>query len=223
MASDRQIEANRRNAEKCTGPRTEAGKQKSKMNALKHGLASRWAVLEHENRDEFEELKRTMLEEHAPVGITERVLTIQLAESYWRLLRARRVEASYLNVRFQIEGVGDCQLAGIIVQHDPAGLPRIERYVATAERAWQRTLRLLQQTQEIRRREQRHAERKARLETARPAQQPQPQPVETTPQQPSDREIGFVPADSTIPRVETPLLLPPQPAETHTELHQDAA
>ena len=38
MATDRQIEANRKNAQKCTGPRTEKGRARSSQNALKTGL-----------------------------------------------------------------------------------------------------------------------------------------------------------------------------------------
>src|SRR5690348_5541346 len=104
MPSDRQLAANRRNAQRSTGPNTQAGKEKSKMNALKHGLASGSVVLEHEDAAEFQELKQALLDEHAPAGLTERALTIQLAESYWRLLRTRRVEAEYLAKCFAIEG-----------------------------------------------------------------------------------------------------------------------
>jgi hypothetical protein len=40
MASEKQIAANRRNAAQSTGPRTSAGKSRSRMNARRHGLAS---------------------------------------------------------------------------------------------------------------------------------------------------------------------------------------
>ncbi len=53
MASDRQARANRRNAQKSTGPRTPEGKAKSRFNALKYGIHADQIVLPTENEDEW--------------------------------------------------------------------------------------------------------------------------------------------------------------------------
>ena len=53
MATEKQIQANRNNAKKSTGPRTEQGKAASSQNALKHGLLARDAVLPGEDPAEL--------------------------------------------------------------------------------------------------------------------------------------------------------------------------
>ena len=63
--SERKIEANRRNARLSTGPRTEAGKNRSRYNAIKHGIFSRdmlqsWG-LGKEDREGFEALLTLLL------------------------------------------------------------------------------------------------------------------------------------------------------------------
>src|SRR4051794_7775752 len=55
MCSDKKMEANRQNAQKSTGPRTEEGKAKSRRNALKHGLTSEGTVLPPEDTELFQE------------------------------------------------------------------------------------------------------------------------------------------------------------------------
>jgi hypothetical protein len=47
MTSQRKIEANRRNAQKSTGPKTQEGKDKVKLNALTHGLTAQTVSLPH--------------------------------------------------------------------------------------------------------------------------------------------------------------------------------
>jgi hypothetical protein len=49
LATERQIAANRLNAQRSTGPRTEAGKANSRRNALKHGLTAEKMLLEYED------------------------------------------------------------------------------------------------------------------------------------------------------------------------------
>jgi len=51
MATTKQMIANKRNAQKSTGPKTEAGKDKSRRNALKHGLAGNGIVLPTEETE----------------------------------------------------------------------------------------------------------------------------------------------------------------------------
>jgi hypothetical protein len=68
MATDRQIEANRRNAERSTGPKSELGKSQSRRNSTKHGLAGESAELEATLSPEFQERRAKWAAEQNPVG-----------------------------------------------------------------------------------------------------------------------------------------------------------
>jgi hypothetical protein len=68
MATDRQIEANRRNAELSSGPKTESGKAQSRLNATKHGMASQSAEVEAGFSNEFQERRARWAAEQNPVG-----------------------------------------------------------------------------------------------------------------------------------------------------------
>ncbi|MFO0890065.1 MAG: hypothetical protein U0790_13110 [Isosphaeraceae bacterium] len=68
MTSPARIEANRRNAQKSTGPRTEAGKGKVRLNALKHGLDAQTVVLPHEDAAKFEQRRDAWTRELSPGG-----------------------------------------------------------------------------------------------------------------------------------------------------------
>ena len=68
MSNDRQIAANRRNAQRSTGPRSGAGKARVSMNPLKHGLTAREVVLPNESPEAFDSFRSGLLAEIAPVG-----------------------------------------------------------------------------------------------------------------------------------------------------------
>ena len=68
MATAAKVSANRRNAEKSTGPRTAEGKAAAAQNAVKHGLWARAPVLMHEDPQEFELHRTRMLRKLAPDG-----------------------------------------------------------------------------------------------------------------------------------------------------------
>jgi hypothetical protein len=74
MTSVAQIEANRRNAKKSTGPRTDAGKNGSRFNALKHAMAARLPVLPGEDASDFENKMRAWFHDLRPSTTLERLL-----------------------------------------------------------------------------------------------------------------------------------------------------
>jgi hypothetical protein len=95
MASSKhRLEANRANAKRSTGPNTEAGKARSKMNAVKHGLAAKAIVIEGEDPREFETLRAGLERDFDPQTVIERELVENLAALLWRQRRGHRFEAA---------------------------------------------------------------------------------------------------------------------------------
>ena len=80
------------NAQKSTGPRTESGKAKTKLNALKHGLTAMLPVLPFESAADFQALKEGFAADFAPQNTYQTFLTNQLATHAWRILRSQQVE-----------------------------------------------------------------------------------------------------------------------------------
>src|ERR1700683_1798012 len=96
-ASEKQFAANRANAAHSTGPRTEEGKARSRMNALKHGLlaseAANFGVEGEPARCAFEDLSDRLEDYYRPRGPIEEILVQKIAIATWRLKRAMRFEA----------------------------------------------------------------------------------------------------------------------------------
>ena len=94
MATQRQIEANRRNARESTEPKSAAGKAASSANALSHGLTAAGDVLlADESADAFEARQRDVLADLAPQDALQAVLARRIVQLLWRLDRAARLEA----------------------------------------------------------------------------------------------------------------------------------
>ena len=92
MATEAQIIANRRNAQKSTGPRSRKGKKAISQNAVRHGLLARQAVISSENRNEFCLYRDWMLDELAPFGPMESILAQRIVSLSWRLKRAGHIQ-----------------------------------------------------------------------------------------------------------------------------------
>ncbi|HVN27799.1 MAG TPA: hypothetical protein VMT64_04900 [Candidatus Binataceae bacterium] len=94
--SARKLAANRANAERSTGPRTAAGKARSSLNALRHGILARAAfnltIEGEQRRKEFDALIAGLVEEFQPQTTSEHLIVQQLAGCWWRLAKVWRHE-----------------------------------------------------------------------------------------------------------------------------------
>jgi len=87
---------NRANSQHSTGPRTDAGKHRSSLNALRHGLTSRSAVLPSEDLAAYQRHIQQFHDEYQPATPTETQLVLELANTAWRLNRIPLLEADLL-------------------------------------------------------------------------------------------------------------------------------
>jgi hypothetical protein len=90
--SDKQLDANRRNALQSTGPRTPRGADASKLNAFRHGLRALQTVVPGENSEDWEAHRAAIVDDLAPHGAMELALAEQSAAKLWRLARVCRFE-----------------------------------------------------------------------------------------------------------------------------------
>jgi hypothetical protein len=94
MTSDKQIAANRANAQKSTGPRSAAGKMKSALNSRKHGFAGNaLTVVRLEDLNEIFQLRLDALDLYRPVNSQELFAVERIAVCQMSLIRASRLEA----------------------------------------------------------------------------------------------------------------------------------
>jgi hypothetical protein len=95
VATEKQFEANRQNAQKSTGPRTPEGRAAVRLNGVKHGLNAETIVLKGESEADFTAMLESFEAEHDPATPTEEALVVQLALANWRLRRLYHQEAGF--------------------------------------------------------------------------------------------------------------------------------
>src|SRR4051812_5680739 len=96
MTSQKQIEANERNAQKSTGPKTEQGKSITRLNAVRDNVTGQITTLSDEDRPIFEKLKAEHVAALAPKDVSELKLAHSIAWDTWRLDRLRASEMNLL-------------------------------------------------------------------------------------------------------------------------------
>jgi hypothetical protein len=99
MVSNKQLEANRANAKKSTGPRSQSGKARSRLNSRKHGLTAKMLIIVGENADEFDQLRAALMDEYDPQSVLVCELVERLAGILWRLRRVPFFEAAIMDAR----------------------------------------------------------------------------------------------------------------------------
>ena len=135
--SDKQIAANRKNAQKSTGPTSPEGKKRVSRNALKHGLLAKEVVILEgdgaENPAEFDALLADLVDEFQPQGVVEETLVERIATCYWRLRRAQRYEVGAIRA-----SLDECQRREPTTKADPTArlrddLEGVRAYLARNE------------------------------------------------------------------------------------------
>jgi hypothetical protein len=102
MTSFRQIEANRRNAIRSTGPSTEDGKQRSRRNAIRHGLCAETVIEMVEDTEDYRAFEAAIIADYDAQTAVERELVLRLASLLWRLRRATAIETDLLRIQAEI-------------------------------------------------------------------------------------------------------------------------
>jgi hypothetical protein len=192
MATASQIAANRRNAQKSTGPRTVEGKAASCFNALKHGIDAHSQCLPSEDPAALEQLAAEYHERFAPATPEERALVDILISTEWDLRRYRVASAQLWQWSAIVSPGQRIPMAGGF-EYKEATFARLQRVIDSAQRNFTRALAELRKLQEL-----------------RPASEDPVQPEQSKPA--SDELASFrkspAPADSHQPGT----VFPPLPA-----------
>jgi len=99
MTSFRQIEANRRNARKSTGPVTPDGRARSRCNAVRHGLTAETVIGALEDAEDYRAFEATIVADYDAQSAVERELVLRLASLLWRLRRAAAMETGLFEIQ----------------------------------------------------------------------------------------------------------------------------
>ncbi len=157
MTTAAQKRANKQNAQHSTGPRTEQGKQRTSLNALKHGFRAKDPLIPGENPDHYYRHSAEIEHELQPATPLEETLVDQIVDITWRLKRFARIEAAVVNELYDSAAEhprnhdkDEDQLLGKSLAHSNA-LNRLSRYEAQLGRRYQNTMKELRELRKRRR------------------------------------------------------------------------
>ena len=186
MATAAQLDANRLNSQKSTGPRSDEGKAHSKFNALQHGIDAASAVIPGEDPAAREALVHDYHKRVNPQSPDEKFLVDALIDAHWNRQRYAAIETQLMNQMLAGRQPGDYPLAALFDPDNPASqlLERVIRHREAAERAWHRAFNALERILEIRKFVQ--AARAANRKPPERTQFEPPLPITRRPQPPEN-------------------------------------
>jgi hypothetical protein len=174
MPSKKQIEANRLNAQKSTGPRSSEGKARSSMNALKSGIDAKSQIVRGETPAALDSLRAEYYDRFRPTTPEQRMLVDTLIDTEWLLRRFRVVEAQLWEY-WSPDEMNATQL-GYAFRKGQDAFARLQRRIDSAQRNYRHALHELE-----------------RLQAEEAAFDPQPEPLLPRSNNAAKPENGFVP------------------------------
>ena len=157
MTSAAQRKANKQNAKHSTGPRTDDGKKRTSLNALKHGFRAKDPLIPGEDPDHYYRHSAELEHELQPATPLEETLVEQIVDITWRLKRFARIEAAVINELYdssaeqpENQDKDGEQLLGKALA-DSSALNRLSRYEAQLSRRYQNTMKELRELRKRRR------------------------------------------------------------------------
>jgi hypothetical protein len=157
MSSQRQIEANAKNAQLSTGPRSADGKARVASNALKHGLTGKQIVLPNEKPSDFDAFRLGLLNELSPKGELEGILAERTVVDAWRLRRVPVLEATLYRSADETDASLEKDPSLVAIRSFRScsqSFVNLWRHADALSRSWFRTFHELQRLQAIRAGEQ---------------------------------------------------------------------
>ncbi len=171
MLSEKQLVANRANAQLSTGPKTEEGKRRSSLNARRHNLTGQVTAMTEEDRIAHNAFSEALIKAMAPEGALELQLAQRVATDSWRLNRSSAIEDNIFALGFT-DHAGDIDVdhpelhaaltAARTFTREAKSIELLTLYEQRINRSLQKNLALLQQLQATRK-----AERQAEMDNAR--------------------------------------------------------
>ena len=148
MTSNAQIDANRRNSLKSTGPKTERGKERSRLNALRHGMTAKQLVVSQEDYADFARFGAELRAALAPGDTFEEQLVEGIVMTTWRLRRAWRTEAAAIQLAARGADARDkTKVAAIPATWAGINIERVSRHETALQGSLQKAYAMLERRQ----------------------------------------------------------------------------